>query len=375
MTMMPWRYDELVATVAGYQKTGAQLVGYDGAKVFPSGISDDIGLYYFVPKFVRLFNCSLDQAINFFFYGMVIGACLIGIAGFCALTKSLVSRIFATAYLAAFSYYSCMGMTDTYLVFSSCALAVIPWILYFMKRGKADGKTMIFYGVVGVVAGYAHFIRSYSSGAVILFVLLAVFFMPTTWWRRVLLFVALGAGIMIPLLHMNLLKQTRRQHVDVSYQQFKEEHVLWHNVYAGFGFLRNDFGIESRDELVYAHARLIDPNVVCPSAYYDTVVRGMVFDLIKKHPQFVLQTWFAKFGVILYYLLLFANIGLLLALMYRKQWQIDFMFFVALAFSSIFGFIALPGRFYLLGMLAFAVLYCIVSVDYAVKQWGNKRRG
>ena len=34
--------------------------------------------------------------------------------------------------------------------------------------------------------------------------------------------------------------------------------------------------------------------------------------------------------------------------------------------GSLFGFLALPGRYYLLGMLAFAVLYSLVSIEYAL---------
>lgn len=374
MYMMGCRHDELVYALAGYAKTGVQLIGYDGIKTFPSGISDDIGLYYFVPKLARFLNCSLDQAINLFFYGMVIGSCLIGLVGFFAFTQLWITRAFAVGYLAAFSYYSCMGMTDSYLVFSSCALAIVPWALYFLRRAKADCKMALFCGIVGVIAGYSHYIRSYSSAAVVFFLLGTILLISHSWSRRATLFCALCFGMVIPLFHMNMLKQERRSYVDPAYQQFKEEHVLWHNVYAGFGFLRNDFGIESRDATVAAHAQAIDSQAIYPSAYYDTVVRGMVFDLVKNHPQFVLQAMFAKMGVILYYLLLFMNIGLFFALWNRKPWQIDCMFLIALAFNSIFGFIALPGRFYLLGMLAFAVLYCIVSLDYAITQRRAKGR-
>jgi hypothetical protein len=191
--------------------------------------------------------------------------------------------------------------------------------------------------------------------------------MTISWWRRAMLFAAMVIGLVIPTLHINSLLDIRRPFIDQSNEQFKDQHVFWHTVYAGFGFLNNDFGIKWDDATVDEHAKKVDPTVVYPFARYEAVVRGMVFDLMRHHLQFVVQTWFAKFGVILYYLFLFANIGLLLAFFYRKPWQIDLMFFVAITFSSLFGFLALPGRYYLLGMLACAVLYCIVSVDYAVR--------
>lgn len=368
MSIMQCRYTDLQYALAGYEKTGAQLVSFDGIKTFFSGMSDDIGLYYFVPKIVRLLHCSLDQAINFFFYGMVIGACLIGIAGFFAYTTSWLSRLFATVYLILFSCYSCVGMTDNYLVFAVLATAVIPWALYFMKRNKADYKAVLFFGFVGIAAGYAHYIRSYSGGAVVLFLIMSILFMAVCWWRRALLLGVLLGGLLVSRFHMDLLLEVRKQHVDPAYQQFEPNHVVWHSIYAGFGFLNNDLGIKWDDTTVIEHAHQIDAQVIYPSAPYEVVVRSMVVDLIKHHPWFVVQTIFAKFGVMLLYLFLFANIGLLLAFLYRKPWHIDFMFFIALAFNSIFGFIALPGRFYLLGMLTCAVLYCIVSVEWAIRQ-------
>lgn len=366
--MMLARHFALFHTLAGYEKTGVQLIGYDDAKLFPSGISDDIGLYYFVPKLVRLLHCSLDQAINLFFYGMMACALVVGIAGFCALTKSWVSRSFAIIYLIMFSVYSCWGMTDIYLVFAASAVALIPWALYFMQRGKADYKVALFFGVVGVLSGYAQYVRAYSSGAVVLMSLLVIFFISSARQRKFMLLGALCCGMVLPIVHMRALLAHRTHCVDTVLHKAPDQHVLWHTMYAGFGFLRNDFGIQWDDATVVEHAHRIDPAVVYPSLQYEKVVRGMVFDLVKHHPQFVLQTLFAKFGVMLYYLLFFANIGLLLALLYRKPWQIDFMFFVALAFNSLFGFIALPGKYYLLGALTCAVLYCIVSFDYAVRQ-------
>jgi hypothetical protein len=379
--MMSCRYNDLVYALTGYEKTGVQLIGWDGHQLFPSGISDDVGLYYFVPKLVRLLHCSLDQAIDLFFYGMMGCALAVGIIGFFFLTRSWISRFFATSYIALFSYYVSLydRMTDNYIVFAALVVAVVPWVLYFMRRKKADYKAAFFCGIVGLVAGYVHYIRSYSSGGVVLFLLLSIIFMSVVWWRRVFLLMMFMVGLLVPFVHMHAVLEARKQYIGPSYQQFDANHVIWHSVYAGFGFLNNNLGIKWDDATVVEHAHKIAPQVIYPSAPYEAVVKGMVFDLIKKHPQFVLQTWFAKFGVMLYYLLFFANIGLLLAFLYRKPWQIDFMFFIALAFNSIFGFIALPGKYYLLGMLAFAVLYCIVSVDWALRQgllrdlWGRKK--
>jgi hypothetical protein len=384
MNIMSWRYDELVRTLAGYAKTGVQLVGYsdgqdklcnelikyDSGKIFPSGISDDVGLYYFVPKLVRLCHCSLDQAISLFFNGLIVVACIVGIVGFWFYSKSWISRVIATSGLLLFSWYAHNQITDNYLLLPALAIAVVPWGLYLLERGKADWRSAFFFLCSGVVFGYAHSIRAYSSAPLFLFLVCVIVFMSITWWRRLGLCVVLICGVMVPQVHMKILKQDRMQYVDPLYRQFKEEHVFWHNVYAGFGYLRNDLGIEWNDRVVYEQVKVIDPAVVYPSAYYDAVVRRMVFDLVKNHRDFVIQTLFAKLGVLFYYLLMFANFGLLLAFFYRKPWWVELLLWVTVLFSSIFGLIALPGRYYhyILGFNALAFLYCLISIEYALRQ-------
>lgn len=369
MSIMPCRYEMLQQVLAGFQKTGVQLIGYDGHSFCPSGTSDDVGLYYFVPKLVRLFGISLDHAVNLFFYGMVAASFVLALVGFFLLSRSWIFRAIATIALTGFCYISCRSMTDVYLVQSSIALAVIPIALYFMRKNKVSIPFGVFIFLSGLCVGFAHHIRSFSSFAVFLFLVLGVVFMMRVAWERKTIFLGLFfVGLVLPFFHFSFVLAQRKDFFGSEYDGSSERHVFWHNLYAGFGFLSNDLGIYWNDKTVIDKIKEVEPEAVYPTKEYEAAVRTEVFKLIKNHFHFVLQTMFAKLGVIFYYLLMFANIGLLAAFFYRKSWVIELMFWSGIAFNSLFGFLALPGRYYLTGMLAFTVLYAMVSIEHAIRK-------
>ena len=65
--LMPFRYQHLQWTLKGLEMTGVPLIEYDGTKFLPAGISDDTGIYFFIPQIAKLLNVSLDWAIFIFF--------------------------------------------------------------------------------------------------------------------------------------------------------------------------------------------------------------------------------------------------------------------------------------------------------------------
>jgi len=368
--VMPTRLLELKQAIAGYAKTGIELISFDGNNFFPTGLSDDIGLYYIIPKLVCLFDVSPELAIALFFYGIVIASCLVGSIGFLFFCKTWLARVFSVFSLTMFSYVSCRGMTDVYLVQSSVAIAIIPWTLYFLHKKKVMISSLVFLFLSGIVIGYAHYIRSFSSFAVFLFIILSsMFLVVDTLKKKLLLFCVLCFGLVVPFVHINNVIAKRKSFLGAPLDTFEQKHVFWHTVYAGFGLLQNDLGIECNDNVIIKKIEQVEPEAVYPSKLYEAAAKKEVIRLFKEQPQFVMRTLFAKLGIIFYYFLLFANIGLFAAFFVPKPLMIDLIFFISLLFSSLFGFIAIPGRYYLLGFLAFAVLYAIISVEYFLRKY------
>jgi hypothetical protein len=367
MNIMPCRYQELAYALAGYAKTGLQLVGFNGKQIIPSGLSDDIGLYYFVPKLVRLFHITLDQAIGLFFYTIVTVSCLFSLIGFFVLNTSWLFRGWAAISLVAFCAFSCRGMTDVYLVSSSLAIAIVPWALYFMRTTGHQKLFVMFLFLCGIATGYAHYIRAFSGIVTFVFMILSLVLSTVRSWKnKVILCAVLFAGVAFPIVNFELLIKQRKNYFGPRMDHFENRHVFWHTVYAGFGFLNNDLGIKWDDATIIEKIKKVSPNVAYPTREYESAVKNEVFYLFKNRSHFVISTIFAKLGVIFYYFLLFANLGLLVAFFCRKSWRVELLFLSALCLSSLFGIIALPGSYYLSGFVAYAFLYGLVSIECAV---------
>jgi len=364
INLMPCRYEGLKNVLVGYAKTGIDLVGFNGKNFFLSACSDDLGLYYFVPKFVRLFGFSLDQAIGYFFYGIIFFSFVFALVGFFLLSKSWLFRSIAAGALSFFWFIALRETTDVYLINVAIVFAVVPLAVYFFRAQK---KLELFLVLSGIAIGYAHYIRSFSSFPVFLFLVFGLLFYHSGMWKKKnILLVCLCAGVFLPVVHFRYLEQQRNNFLGAQHKQHESGHVFWHTVLAGLGFLNNDLGLKYDDKTTVEKVYENHPNAIYPTKAYEQAAKQEVFRLVRERFGFVLNTLFAKLGVVFYLLLFFANIGLIFSFFYRKPWILELMFWVGIIFASAPGFIALPGRIYLLGMCAFATVYGLVSIEYAL---------
>jgi len=371
MVIMGCRYLWLQAMLAGYAKTGVELVGFDGKSLTHAGCcAEDPGLFYFVPKLVRFFNISLDSAIDLFFYSILFVSSVLALVGFFLLSKSWAFRIVACLGMIGFFLGGYRGMGDLYLINAAIVFAIVPLALYFFRaHQKSGGLLGGFLFASGVAIEYANQMRAHSGLPVFLFLALGFFFLCSiSYKKKFLLFVLLCAGMLLPKLHFRYVVAQRNKVLGEQMLQYKPQHALWHAVYAGFGFLNNQYGIAFDDDIIIKKVCDRHPSIVYPSKTYEQAARKDVFQLAREHPSFVLRTLFAKFGILLLYLFLFGNIGLLAAFFYRKPWILELMFWVGIALASLPGLIALPVRYYLLGMLAFVTVYALISIEYAICQ-------
>ena len=75
MRIMGCRYLWLEEAIAGFEKVHTPLVGYnDGFSA--SGQFGDVGSYYFIPLFARVFDLDVDSAINTFYLSVTVASLL-----------------------------------------------------------------------------------------------------------------------------------------------------------------------------------------------------------------------------------------------------------------------------------------------------------
>jgi hypothetical protein len=370
MEMLPCQYQMLQETLWGYLKTGIPLIAYDGKSLKPAGVSDDMGIYYFIPKITQLLGSSIDQSVDLLFISMAIVSLLLGIIGLSLSLKHLKAKalgILAILFLAYWSYFFSGGI---YVIFLIITVAVIPLLLYFSSQQKITSIFSVFLLFSGFAVGMANIFRSHAGTSVLIFmVIILVSYLQTSWKQKIILLMFVAFGVLAPSLYFHQVLDRRDAYLKNLYPNYKAAlrgHPFWHTAYIGFGFLNNEFGIRYKDEIAIEKVKSISPKTAYLSEEYEAILRNETLNLIRTKGPFVLQTIFAKFGTIFLYLLVFANVGLIATICYRKVWQIETAFWGGMIFTSLFGVVAIPGSRYLTGLITFASLYGIFSIDEAL---------
>jgi len=371
MEVMPCQYQLLHEALSGYLKTGIPLVAYDGSVLKPAGVGDDIGIYYFIPKITYTLGISIDQCLKMFFVSIILVSLFLGIFGYFLLIKKPGTRwvgIVEVIVLACGSYFHLEGV---YIILFSITIAIIPLFLYLSKGQRFSLSFAIFLLLSGLAIGVANYLRSHAGTGVLIFmVMILVFYVRIKWKQKLFLLMLLITTVLTSIIYFETLMNRRDVYLtnhDPSYKSAPRRHVLWHSAYIGFGFLNNEYGIKYKDEVAMEKVCSIAPKTTYLSQDYEEILRHEVFKLIEAHPLFTVQTMFAKLGVILFYLLLFGNVGLIAVALRKIEWPLQIAFGSAMIFNSLFGIIATPDYRYLMGFISFATLWGIITFDEAIR--------
>jgi hypothetical protein len=373
---MACRLASLKQILIGYLKTGVPLIEFNGADLVPAFTADDIGIYVIIPKIAALFNLDIYHAINLFFFGILLIPCLVGIIGFCFYYQSWLQRFIAIIGVLLITRQA-YSIGDVYLSYVACPVAIIPWALYFAKNNIHNTPffNKMFFFFSGMYLAFFHYIRTYSGIGALLFII-SLFSLIRVFSKKQLcnfLFIFLG-GAALPTLYFNHAYNTSVAYSKENLQHQlvgEKNHVFWHNIYIGFGFLKfgNVDNISYDDSFAFNKAREIDPKISLENTkQYEEILKNEIINLIKNHWNFVLLTIFAKIGILLLFLLKYANFGLLCALLFRKPWYFEIPFLFATAFYALFPLLTVPLLEYTLGFIACVSLYGIISINYALEQ-------
>lgn len=371
--LMPIRFQELAEAVAGFERTGVPLVSLRGDSLIPTaGYTDDAGMYYLASKLAMLFHLSAASAWDLFFFLILIPSFAIGFIGMMKTLETRGAKFFYSAMLAAL-FVTVYLSGDIYALSPSLVVLTIPYLIRFSKSDSKPSAThWAMWLLLGIGIMLAHLIRAHSATAIALAFVSLLFFEKRWTAREKLLTLALiAAGALAVSVFFKTRYAERDAYLSKLQPQYvapPQAHPFWHNVYIGFGFLDNDYGIRYQDEIAFAKAKEISPNVALLDAEYERILRDEIFSLAKKNPLFVVRTVSAKAGVIGFYLLLFVNVGLFCALRYGLNWQLELALLSGMAFNALPGILAVPYIPYLTGSFAFAVIYGALQLDNALKK-------
>ncbi len=275
------------------------LVGFDGHAFKPAGFTDDVGIYYIVPRIATWLELDLERSVDVFLGSMVLLSLVACMGGMFLLYRRWSVRFVVFLMLAGVSMVA-LNVGDVYLVNSSVVIAMVPWCVYLHRRESLSAWHLLAGLPAGILIGTANFLRSHSGTAVLVFLLALVLSRPRAdRTKNALLAAVVLLGILLSSMPFRIAVRERDRFLERNapgYGTVVARHPFWHSIYIGFGYLSNEYGIRFDDAVAARKVREISPKAAYVSAEYERILRGETFHLALRHPLFVLRTIFAKAG-------------------------------------------------------------------------------
>ena len=103
---------------------------------------------------------------------------------------------------------------------------------------------------------------------------------------------------------------------------------------------------------------------------YENILRGEVIQYVIKYPLLFLQNISAKIGVLVFYFILFVNLGIYYIVKNIKniEYRETLPFYVGILFNSLFGILVIPSLNYIIGFISFSILFAIYIMNYAFEK-------
>lgn len=364
LKLMPCRYEDIKYAIDGYIKTGVFGIEYrNGEYNILSNGADDQGLYLFAQILYKFFNLSVDQIVDLFHFIFLGFALIFYCLGFWFILKTKRGKLFAFIELI-FSFFLAYKYGDVYILFLFTS-SFVPIFIYSIRHQNKYYKYFIcfFFATVGFIS---NLIRSHSFTGVLIFIISFILFsnLPKSAKAYTLL------SVIIPFITLNIIYknfQDTRNSLLLKLNSnaiIRTKHVFWHSVYIGLGFVDNPQIPRYLDEVAIETVRKIDPDIKYLSDEYEKILMMETIKLVKRYPLLVFLNLGAKFGVILLYFIIFANIGIIaLYLSPEKDYPFLFSIILGILFNSLFGFLVVPLPQYLLGFISLSAIFGIYYTD------------
>jgi hypothetical protein len=381
---MPCRKNALESTINGFDLTNVDLIAYDdicsvsdAGVLSPSGLADNIGSFYFIPKLVQHTGVKLEVAIQLFYTGFVLLAFLSASIALSISFKSFQGKVIGIFGLALLSFIIA-GIGDYYVFAGAIPMAIIPWVIYLFRNPPKNKLYLyIFYFLVGAITSLSHIIRSHSGTDVIIFILfcIIIFSKSFSFRQKTISIFFLSFSMILVSTWFNNIVEKRINYLSSieSPYELSGERIKWHNIYYSLGYLPNKYGSvvgfdnhEVSDTYSVRKALEVNPNVKLWSRDYENILKRETYKFIADHKLYFIKTLIVKTSIMVLYLILFMNIGIAIFLRYKTSLEFHLPFISGIAFNMIFGLITTPDYKYLTGLFLFSVLYSIYLIDSAI---------
>ncbi len=375
---MPCRIEGYKAALEGFNVTDIHLIAYNdicnnGNNILsPSGYTDHVGSYLYIPFLSKLFNLSIENtaALFFSFYGTL--CILISLVGLFYFYNSKFAKIYGTVFITTIGLL-CIFISDTYCFYGLTSLALITWWSKIKELEKINYKKLILlFLFTGLIISFSNTVRGNSGDDVLISILIITIFLTVKDKKkfRIISIFIIFIPIFLVNFQINDLKNKARNYLmknEETVERFDLNFVraTWHNAYYSLGYLsidNKDVPIPS-DTFSVKKAQEINPKVKVYSAEYEKILKNEYFKFVKKYPFLFIQILASKAGVIFLYFLIFFNIGIYYLFKYRIRTDTFSFFIPGIIFNSSFGIATEPNYTYLLGLFAYSSLFATKLIE------------
>jgi hypothetical protein len=307
--LMATRVDGISASIAVLDAGGPPLLGakrpYGSPGVnprtdyYPVGVTDDQGLYLYLPVLGRLTGERDPHVLLKWFF---IGCFALLFALYPLLFYEVMGSVLAG--LAApglvLLWFRFLENSDLYWITAWCVLLGLP--LVFAAFIRPWGRwTVALLLAAALIASFSTSIRIHAGLPIAIAAIAVALLRGPSWRPRLLMSAALV--IVSFSISVGVLSAVRIIRDEIVGQPFRNEfpamHPTWHNAYIGLGYLPNKYGITWNDQVSVDAVKRVDPHAGYLTPRYEHVLRHLYLNILRRDPSFVLNTLWTKFGACL----------------------------------------------------------------------------
>lgn len=270
-------------------------------RVAPEGFLNtdhSVGLYFYGGLLSRFFHISNPNTV-FIAIQIVAAAFLLIVFPLeiyvlsSSYIAALVSPFIVDAFVGAILYAN-----KTEVAWSSVWIVVIalPVLLYLFDQTLGKRYCQWYLWACFLIS-LANIVRAHSSFpiAVILLLIHTKKLIDTRQKRKQLVQILLLYVVLF--IAYNFFGTTIPQGIGkINHQEISSvDDTIWPNMYIGFGYLDNPYGLYYSDQCTYDIAAAENPDLEGGTREFNLLFKSLVFDLIQKDPVFCIKTVFIKF--------------------------------------------------------------------------------
>jgi hypothetical protein len=290
------RASDLRASLSMLEHGGPLLLGRHGAtgSLYAVGVSDDQGIYVYLPLLSRLLGVSDPVQTLRWSYAVLfgLGAAIYPVIFF-KLTRSLLAGLLAPLMLLACAVS--LGFDDIYWIPAWGYLTVLPLLLLLTVSWPRFG----FVALLGIAlaASWLTSIRSQSGLPIVIAAAGVLLLHRYRWWRTLPALALLAvAYISIGTFVIGAIRDHRDHRIGTTAldRGLPTSHPFWHPAYLGLGYLPNAYGIRFKDSIAIARVEREAPGTAYLSTRYEATLRKAFFSLLTHDPLMVAKQYAAK---------------------------------------------------------------------------------